>query len=85
MPFTANVVHHQGLLPVGVAVIGAVRVGVDELPDREPVGLLGRGDLCPRRHGTPVAGWTMVRRWPYQAYSAPRGWGQLAHVPLPSQ
>jgi hypothetical protein len=37
-----GVIGEQGLLPLGVAAIGALRVCVDELTDRQPVrGLFG--------------------------------------------
>ena len=35
----------EQLLTVGVAAVGTVRVGVDQLPDCQAVGLLGRCDL----------------------------------------
>ena len=41
-----RVVGEQCLLALGVAAIGAVRVRVDELSDRQPVSLLGGRDLC---------------------------------------
>jgi hypothetical protein len=45
-----GVIGEKGLLPFGVAAVGAVRVGVEELAQGEPVGGLGRADLCMDRH-----------------------------------
>jgi hypothetical protein len=47
----AGVLGEQGHLALSVAPVGAVRVGVEQFPDGEPVGGLGSGDRWMDTHG----------------------------------
>jgi hypothetical protein len=49
----AGVLGEQGQLALGVALVGAVGVGVNQLPDRQPVGRFLRRDGPVGRHGQP--------------------------------
>ena len=40
-----RVLAEERLLPLGITAIGAVGVGIEELPDRQAVGRLGRCDV----------------------------------------
>jgi hypothetical protein len=50
--YTANTLSsgEERLLTLGVAAVGAVRVGVEEFADCEAVGRLGRCELCVDGH-----------------------------------